>query len=634
VLGRRARPHVVDGALAQGVGVAGCGRRTRALRRALRLAAASLAAALAGGAFADDDAPASPVWSVDPTAPGPAPPAQGRSLFDHLFTDVVDGRPVYAVPFPFDALLERLNERSAGNVRAVLIPLGRSLQRGAAYPDFFESPRAVAAIVGNGPASDASAPLENRLFVGYQERSAVIEVISYNETAGRFEFQIVSNYRADSEPDVRYAARSTCLPCHQSHGPIFSRPLWDETNANAEVGARLAAVQQTFFGVPARIGVDVPDAFDTATDRANRLSVWQKIWIDGCGRGAAGVDCRADLLAATLRYVLAGGRHLRGPDGERGRIAQTLRARWTEAWPGGLAIPNPDIPNRRLSLSHYARGPLDLPGPLQLGEPLSRTEIAALAAVLPEHEPITPRPPLEVWHAADFGDARVDELVAGLASFLTPRDAALLDALLSARREDGPRTALDIPCRTRSSARANAGSAERYQVACGSADTGARLDATLLLDPRAAADGAVGRGTVHRLSLPGGERLRASTLTVARTAGGTPQRLDLRVAAGPAGLRTAAGDAILRVALVRGNASDENATLSIEIAHDFADVLDGIERIAARARAGDSDALDAMPFRRRALLAELFAALNGTYPGGCCDEAAMPPALPLGSDDR
>jgi hypothetical protein len=579
---------------------------------------------------ADEDAADPPVWSADPAQPGPALPSAGRSLFDRLFTEVVDGRAVHAVPFPFSAVLDRLNERSGGNTRAVLIPLGRSLQRSAAYPDFLDSPRVVAAIVGQAQDSDTDAPLENRLFIGYQERGGIIEVISYNETVGRFEFQIVRNYAAGSQPDVRYADRSICLPCHQNHGPIFSRPLWDETNANVEVGDRLAALQDIFHGVPAKVAIDVADAVDTATDRANRLSAWQRIWIDGCGRDTAGIECRADLLAAALRYVLAGGRHLRGADGERARIASALTERWPEAWPGGLAIPNPDIPNRRLSLFHYDRGPLDLPGSLQLGEPLSMTEVAALSAVLPQHEPFTARPPLEVWDAAGFGDARLDEIVAGLASFLSPRDAELLDGLLSAWQAVSRSTTLHMDCRMTS----GAATAPRYRVACGSADLGLRLDATLLLDTQAGNSAEMGRGALHRLSLPGADRIRAPQLTVARA----PERrnvLRLVAAAGPAGLRTPSGDTVAHIDLERNDASGEAATLSVVLIHDFVHLLEGIERMVERAHSGESDALDALPFRRQALLGELFTALDETYPAECCGElAAMPLALSQGPRDR
>ena len=98
-----------------------------------------------------------PAWAVNPAAPGPDAPPAGRSLFDFMVTRAGGGTDrksaVYDVPFPFAALVQRVAERAgcAGRepcAKAVLIPLGRSLQRTAAAPEFFRHPRVVTAIVG------------------------------------------------------------------------------------------------------------------------------------------------------------------------------------------------------------------------------------------------------------------------------------------------------------------------------------------------------------------------------------------------------------------------------------------------------------------------------------------------------
>jgi hypothetical protein len=98
----------------------------------------------------------------------------------------------------------------------VLIPLGRSLQRTAAAPDFFRHPRAVVAVTGEGTGPMRA---KDRLFIGYQDTSGLLEVISFNEAAGRFEFQIVRDYRAGGTPRVSYANRNVCIACHQNHAP-------------------------------------------------------------------------------------------------------------------------------------------------------------------------------------------------------------------------------------------------------------------------------------------------------------------------------------------------------------------------------------------------------------------------------
>ena len=147
-----------------------------------------------------------PLWVVDPQAQEPDLPPVGRSLFDHL----VGSNGAYEVPFPFESLIEHIDRRLSKTayldrpIKKVLIPLGRSLQRDAAAPAYFASPRAVVAVDGE-PADDHQAPamlLRDRRYLGYMEDAAVLEVISYNEAAGRFEFQVVDDYREGGEKQV------------------------------------------------------------------------------------------------------------------------------------------------------------------------------------------------------------------------------------------------------------------------------------------------------------------------------------------------------------------------------------------------------------------------------------------------
>ena len=206
--------------------------------------------------------------------------------------------------------------------KAVLIPLGRSLQRNSAAPDFFAYPRAVVAVDAE-PAGTGDPYLKDRLYLGYQEKANLLEVISYNEDAGRFEFQVVTDYRAGGTPRVMYANRTLCVACHQNAAPIFSRAVWDETNANPRVAALLASQRKDFHGIPVDRGVDVPNAIDDAALRANRFAVQQLLWKDGCGgndepavdvsrrivRGAAPVPAlRAAAIRPRRRVVSRRGR--------------------------------------------------------------------------------------------------------------------------------------------------------------------------------------------------------------------------------------------------------------------------------------------------------------------------------------
>lgn len=317
-------------------------------------------------------------WSADPRVPGANLPAQGRSLFDRLIGD-------HPVPFPFPALVERIAWQSP-HPKIALVPLGRSLQRNVSAPDVFAFPRFILAAD-----ADALVPgmvLKDRLFLGYNEKAAVIEVISYNEDAARFEFQVVKDYREGGKLKVFYANRSICVSCHQNAGPIFSRPLWDETNANLRLAARLKESRHDFHGVPAESGVDTPNAIDDASDRANLFSLYVMLWREGCEDDA----CRGELLLDLLRYRLSGKLD-----------AHEWARKWNARWPEGIAIPNPDLPNR---------------------DPVLDTRFEEIPASM---EALNPRGPLEAWNAGN--DA--ERALAGMSEMIPARDVAQLDRWLA-----------------------------------------------------------------------------------------------------------------------------------------------------------------------------------------------------------
>jgi hypothetical protein len=368
-----------------------------------------------------------PAWVVSPYAAEENLPSVGRSLFDFLVTEQRGGSREYAVPFPFTVLIARVAERSGSDpaatlpgVKQVLIPLGRSLQRLSAGLEFFKYPRVVAAVDQEAPTITRlpAMLLRDRLYLGYQEKAGLIEVISYNEAAGRFEFQLVKDYRAGGRPRVVYANRAVCMACHQNGAPIFSRPLWAETNANPRIAALLKKEGRDFYGLNLDRGVDVPNAIDNATDRANELALHQLLWREGCGEGDTGLVCRARLFEEVVRYKLSQERLVQRSAAYRRdvgeRIAQSARGRW----PQGLALGNPDIPNRD-PLAVTTGGPI-----------LS----ASLADINPAFDPLQPRPPLEVWRFERAEDA--DRLVPGYAGMLAASDMRRLASSARLSRAD------------------------------------------------------------------------------------------------------------------------------------------------------------------------------------------------------
>jgi hypothetical protein len=247
-------------------------------RRSL-LAVFLLAASMVGA----QDLPPDSAWTVSPAGPGAMLPEAGHSLFDHVFA--AGGR--YDLPFPFARLVRKLEEQvgvdalGRPGVKRVLIPLGRSLQRSAGAADFFRFPAWWSRWTSRSPRTGHCWIAH----IGYQELRTGGDC--YNEALGRFEFQVVKDYRAGGTPRVYYANRTVCAACHQNGAPIFSRQQWNETNANPRLRARLAVHGAAHYGVSLARGLDEPYAIDHASDRANRLAANQLLWQAGCGAGDA-----------------------------------------------------------------------------------------------------------------------------------------------------------------------------------------------------------------------------------------------------------------------------------------------------------------------------------------------------------
>lgn len=545
---------------------------------------------------------AEPAPVIDPRSPGAQLPPEGRSLFDFVIAEGELSLPLgggsgrgSVVPFPFEALLARIADRCDSRARegcldAVLIPLGRSLQRTAAAPDYFRYPRVVAAVDGEprARAGHAGMLLKDRLYLGYQEKAAVIEVISYNEAAGRFEFQVVRDYRAGATPQVLYANRVICTACHQNHAPIFPRAAWDETNANPKIAALLGREARAVHGITVGRGVDIPNAIDDATDRATFFPTYQLLWREGCEGAAAPARCRAALFAAVLQHRLSDGRSFdeRAESFQRD-FAPDFAAQWRSRWPRGLAIASADIPNR---------------------DPLSG---AALTPDVPARfDPLEARPPVETWP----GDAPETQrrLVGGLASFLAESDVRALDDALfrQGMRESARRREHAASC----AVTGTGASSSNVEFTCASAEVPAstlRLSGRLRGEIRILVlDGERGFGELDpadgRIETKGGENFASFH----------PLRRGRHV-------RLRDGNAIERISVRwRGNAGEAVVT-TID---DFAPAVAAIGEMERRTTQGELDVFSAKPFRRAALMEALFARLGMPERRWCClDARDMPP---------
>jgi len=562
------------------------------------------------------DEPAASTWVVDPNLPGPNRPPTGRSVFDQLFASV-DGEG-YDLPFPFARLLERIEaplrtQRSTQPVlKKALIPLGRSLQRHAAAPEYFKFPRLVVAVdtepmTHNG--KRAPIMLKDRLFIGYQERTGIIEIISYNEEAARFEFQVVNDYRAGVTPRVAYAQRAICTSCHQNGAPLFSEAGWDETDTNSRIADALATERGMFYGVSMeRCCSAAPAAIDNATDRANLFSAFQMLWRDGChdpGTGAIDPGCRAGAFIAMLQFRLSTYSHFdTDAPTYRDGFLPLFTGNWHRNWPDGLNIPNPNIPNRK---------PLLSPRP---------------AHIAAELDPLHRRPPLAVWKVSKARDRR--RMITGLAEFLPAADIRRLDAHLGRLAEArGPGT--ERISRTCPATRQTLlGGAELVVVRCedpaGAREGPFEILADLVYDGEDRV-----RGSLVRLELAGGElftNLRLPKSASTRDGPSNRARLEVLQRRYQARPRRADGNAISAFELEWPEAGGEGpmaARVTLEITRDFAPVVAAVARMADE---DDSLLASPQPFRGTSAMQELLTALGLAPTHWCCDqERSMPPIV-------
>ena len=536
-------------------------------------------------------AAADPVWVVDPGSPGSDLPPQGRSLFDHLTTS--NGQ--QSIPYPFEQLVVAISTHlDAGTaylgqpVKQVLIPLGRSLQREAAAPDFFRSPRIVLAVDAE-PSSGAGLLLRDRLFIGYLEAADVLEVISYNEQAARFEFQVVRDYRAGGQPLVSYARRVVCMACHQNGAPIFARPLWDETNVSRDVADRLKQLGNDFHGIPVVTGVDIAYAIDNATDRANAFALTQKLWLEACGFGEGADDCRRALFDRTLQSALNGGRGFdRVSDSYHGTLRAVMSRRSLQAWPDGLLIPDADIANRK-PLAGVATpvGGDDADGLRQRADVDGRSE------------PLMPRPAAAVWIPGD--EDLVERAVEGLTQFIAAADLERIDRRLA--QLPVAESSMRVEC---NADRTPADGYERIKLLCQGGDIVLR---GLI---RRDATGNTLSGRVRSVRIADTE---FGALSVGGSADDTGVlHITLRYPASPLRPRFANADTLAGLTLHRSSAGDGRVAVEVHRRHESAVLSDTVDQVAGQ----DGAMFGQHPFRHAALMPALFNALGITAGDGCC----------------
>ena len=410
-----------------------------------------------------------------------------------------------------------------------------------------------------------------------------------------------------------YANRTLCVACHQNAAPIFSRAIWDETNANPRVAALLASQRRDFHGIPVDRGVDVPNAIDDAALRANRFALQQLLWKDGCGgNDEPAVTCRAGLFAALLQYRLSGQQQFdRAGASYREQVAARVAETARRQWPGGLALGNPDLPNRN-----------PLPAEAPVSSAIALRDGAKLAHVAAAFDPLLPRPPLEVWRVGERDD--VARLVVGLSDFIAEADVERLDNALLKRAEalGAARRTYRGACKVQPALAV--GGRQRIEFRCTSSPTAAERGVSL--EGRLFVVGnSLSRGAIDRLEIDGQPPLRDLDLDARRLDARGAQRVALLTPLrGRLHARGADGNALERIELRWG---DRDGSASVVGPRRFRsrgqrDRRIGARRPRAEVRRIRRPGLPPRPPDARA------AGARGCFAGAwcCLDVSGMPPA--------
>jgi len=516
---------------------------------------------------------ANPAWIEKASRPGPDIAPVGQSRFDQLF---LQPNGSYQIPYPFERLIEALEKQLDNGdnpaVRQVLVPIGRSLQRESPAPEYFRFPRNIITLEGE-PITVGRQPgqvMEYRLFIAHQPDTETLEIISYNDAAGRFEFQLAEDYSAGKPPRVKSARRVMCMSCHHNAAPIFSRTPWSETSFNIEVANRLAAALPHRFSSPIEVVSLDAGVIDVLAERANYLSAAQAIWRRGCDSAA----CRAAMLRAMLQYRLSGKSNYDASTTSYQRdYLDRLSRNWKRQWPRGLALAGSRLPDRNPFAAETFEN---------------------------ESDPLLRRPPQATWHGVD--SALASGIVYRLAGFFSDADIRRLDRHLTAAE-----SAASTTYRHRASCTTRADGADRYRLLCG--------DKSALESLQAEFEAEVSAGDIVSLRflslrVPLDSNLLQPDIVEPRQ---KPGRLEARLVNGQhrLSMRLANGNRIESMTLSWGDSLLRGQSkLELVVTAEFEIIDQALSKLLDRHRSGQADSLGEGVFERKAILRELMQELG------------------------
>ena len=557
--------------------------------------------------YEDLGIPVDAIWIVDPRNHGTNIPTIGRSLFDRLFVKHSGDSHEYHIPFPFSQLLAFIDESISlgpdGGIHKTMIPLGRSLQKNAAAPDFFKYPRIVVSI-GGEPRSDeltAGLHLKDMLFLGYQEKANSVEIISYNDQAARFEFQVINNYGPGMEPEVSYANRQLCMSCHQNAGPIFADRPWNETDANLVLAEKieLAIPGFKFKKVRERRRETAWQIFRSSY-LANYYSAYQFIWQQGCGKSAAvsqneSVRCRAALLKSIVKNLITGSGYNDTDSTEYLKAYFEIVSRnWKQEWPDGLLVANATIPDVNPAADKFD----------------------------PASDPLHARPPQAVW--AKPNHVVLDGAIPWLGKFLTIDDIRRIDERLITLSKNIPvrQSLYNGDCEFSG----NAMDKGHIEFSC-KAVSNPGLSMFGILWPEPETDSF--RGNIRWLSTGDFPDLRLMQIrTVGQDAENRAHTFSLKAFGSNMNhVRNQQGHRLDKVEIRFDTETTGKATLIVS--QDFDPLFAAIDDMSDKNIRGEGVSLSGVPFQRQAIVSELNRSLGITPLEWCCDSIEEFPEMKI-----
>lgn len=164
-------------------------------------------------------------------------------FYNHFIAKKVVPIPIREFKNHLQTLISKSQNSYSPQLFHTMVPMGRSLQ---APSTDFAHPRILFAF---SPSPDSAGSrqdyqdLVDRIFVSYSELQNKLEIISWNNFEGRFNFEEVRNYipgPGQEQEFIRetqvvangFTVRQMCMTCHQSGGPIYADKPWSESSSS------------------------------------------------------------------------------------------------------------------------------------------------------------------------------------------------------------------------------------------------------------------------------------------------------------------------------------------------------------------------------------------------------------------